>query len=84
MAKREKENIGCIFYAERSGDKWKQAKKIELKPDTAAYLSCGHPTLNNNASYMIFASDMPGGQGGKDLWITEYNKEKKFGVLLKI
>ena len=74
----KKENIGCdIFYAERSGDKWKQAKKIELKPDTAAYLSCGHPTLNNNASYMIFASDMPGGQGGKDLWITEYNKREK-------
>ena len=74
----KKENIGCdIFYAEKQGDKWKQAKKIELKPDTAAYLSCGHPTLNNNASYMIFASDMPGGQGGKDLWITEYNKREK-------
>ena len=80
--RQKKENIGCdIFYAQKQGDNWKQAKKIELKPDTAAYLSCGHPTLNNNATYMIFSSDMPGGQGGKDLWLTEYNKrEKVWGV----
>ena len=80
--RQKKENIGCdIFHSQKQGDGWKQAKKIELKPDSADYLSCGHPTLNINSSFMIFASDLPGGKGGKDLWLTEYNKrEKVWGV----
>lgn len=80
---REKKiNLGCdIYYAEPQGKSWKEATKIVLKPEGADSLSCGHPTLDKSEKYMIFASDLPGGQGGKDLWITDWDKsEKKWGT----
>lgn len=33
--------------------------------------STGHPALNSNGTKMYFASDMPGGMGGTDLYVTE-------------
>ena len=74
----KKTNIGCdIFYANKQGDGWKKAQKVVLKPDGADSLSCGHPTIDMTGNLMIFASDLPGGQGGKDLWYTEFNKRDK-------
>jgi peptidoglycan-associated lipoprotein len=78
----KKENIGCdIFVSTKQGDNWKQASKVVLKPEGGDSISCGHPTLNTTSTIMIFSSDLPGGQGGKDLWFTEYNKrEKSWGI----
>lgn len=74
----KKENIGCdIYFSEPQGKTWKEATKIVLKPEGADSLSTGHPTLDKGEKYMIFASDLPGGQGGKDLWLTEYDKRAK-------
>ena len=47
-----------------------------LKPDSLQSASCGHPTLDMTGNLMIFASDIPGGYGGKDLWITVKEKEE--------
>ncbi len=33
--------------------------------------SCMHPTLSADGKYLYFASDMPGGQGGLDIWVCE-------------
>ncbi len=74
----KKENIGCdIYFSEPQGKSWKEATKIVLKPEGADSLSTGHPTLDKAEKFMIFASDLPGGQGGKDLWLTEYDKRAK-------
>ncbi len=74
----KKENIGCdIFFSEPQGKSWKEATKIVLKPEGADSLTTGHPTLDKAEKIMIFASDLPGGQGGKDLWMSEYDKREK-------
>ena len=74
----KKSNIGCdIFTAKKQGDGWKKAELVVLKPDGADSLSCGHPTIDMTGNLMIFASDLPGGFGGKDLWYTEFNKRDK-------
>ena len=74
----KKTNIGCdIFTAKKQGDGWKKAELIVLKPDGADSLSCGHPTIDMAGLLMIFASDLPGGFGGKDLWYAEFNKRDK-------
>ena len=74
----KKTNIGCdIFTAKKQGDGWKKAELVVLKPDGADSLSCGHPTIDMTGSLMIFASDLPGGFGGKDLWYVEFNKRDK-------
>lgn len=44
--------------------------KISEFPHNSNEYSTGHPTLNENGSIMIFASDRPGGFGGTDLYYT--------------
>lgn len=74
----KKVNLGCeIFTAEAQGDGWKPATKIVLKPQGADSLSVGHPAIEKTEKYLIFASDLPGGFGGKDLWISVYDKKAK-------
>ena len=67
--------MGCsIFTAKKSGQNWGDAELIPIASDTFAI---GHPAITNDESTLIFASDMPGGQGGKDLWYITYDKKAK-------
>jgi peptidoglycan-associated lipoprotein len=70
-----KQNLGCdIWMCEAKGkDEWGEAKKLSLKSHDT--ISVGHPCVTDDGNFLIFASDMPGGYGGKDLWYTEYNKK---------
>jgi peptidoglycan-associated lipoprotein len=70
----KKRNLGCdIYMSELEGKGWGRPKKLSLKPSDT--LSVGHPCVSDDAKFLIFASDMPGGQGGKDLWYTTYDKK---------
>jgi peptidoglycan-associated lipoprotein len=72
----KKKNVGCdIYYADQQGKNWKEPVLISLK-DSVIY-SIGHPALDRTEKILIFASDMSGGQGGKDLWYSEYDKREK-------
>lgn len=69
----KKHNLGCdIWVSDKKGKSWGAPKKIILK--TADSLSVGHPCVNEEGNFMIFASDIPGGFGGKDLWYTTYDR----------
>ncbi|MCX7743833.1 MAG: OmpA family protein [Flavobacteriales bacterium] len=72
----KKNGSGCqIYSARRQGpDKWNEPVKLELAPDS---FTTGHPALTPDGKYMIFSSNMPGGEGGMDLWIAEYSKKEK-------
>lgn len=72
----KKQNLGCdIYTVERKGGKWGTPEKMKLK--YADSVSVGHPALTNDDLTLIFASDMDGGQGGKDLWMVNYDKRNK-------
>ena len=72
----KKQNLGCdIYEVERKSGKWGTPVKMKLK--NADSVSVGHPALTNDDMAMIFASDMEGGQGGKDLWMVTYDKREK-------
>lgn len=32
--------------------------------------NCTHPAMNSNGTMLFFASDMPGGYGGMDIWVS--------------
>lgn len=69
-------NIGCqIFSTQKKGKNWKTPLMLELTDSLS--VSAGHPATNRKGTFIIFASDMDGGRGGKDLWISEYNKRTK-------
>lgn len=71
----KKQNLGCeIFMSEAKGkDEWKEPTLIKgLKNHDS--ISVGHP-CTADGKFLIFASDLAGGMGGKDLWSTTYDKK---------
>jgi len=63
-----------IWSVERKGNAWGDPVMLSFQVDTVTY---GHPTLSPDDQEMIFASDMPGGYGGKDLYISHFDKKTK-------
>lgn len=57
-----------IYTAIGGDDNW---GKVEELPFNSDEYSCAHPTLDNESQKMYFASDMPGGFGGMDIYVTE-------------
>ncbi len=70
----KKQNLGCdIWVSTAKGKKeWNEPTKLVLK--THDSISVGHP-CTADGKYLIFASDLPGGFGGRDLWYTTYVKK---------
>jgi outer membrane protein OmpA-like peptidoglycan-associated protein/tetratricopeptide (TPR) repeat protein len=60
-----------LYSAEFEDNDWRKIKEI---PFNSNDYSCGHPTLTIDDKIMYFVSDMPGGYGGTDIWMTRYNK----------
>lgn len=61
-----------IFTSQRSEAKWSAPVKLEITADTlSAY---GDPAVSPDGNWLYFSSDMPGGQGGKDLWRINLNE----------
>ena len=54
-----------VFTLEYSGDSWGKPKSINLNNDD---FSIHHPFISPDGKLLFFASDMPGGQGGLDIY----------------
>ena len=72
-------NKGCdIFLSRKVDNNWTTAQLVPLKNDESTDVTTvGHPALTNDETHIIFASDMPGGMGGKDLWIAPFDKASR-------
>ncbi len=77
--KEKKKNSTCqIYTAEKKGKDWMEPQRLVLGPDTFTY---GHPSLSENELSLYFTSDLPNGQGGKDIWVVKReNKKKTWGT----
>ena len=78
----KKQNLGCdIWMSEAKGrEEWKEPTKVEIKSHDS--VSVGHP-CTEDGKFLIFASDMPGGYGGRDLWYTTYDRKTEKWALPK-
>jgi len=66
--------LGCqLITAKKMGRKFGQAEVVPIANDSAII---GHPAITPDDKIIVFASDLSGGQGGKDLW---YIKEEGRG-----
>jgi hypothetical protein len=69
MAKKKKfKNHSGIFIADLSGTDLGSLRPF--KYNNPRY-EVGHPSISRDGKYLFFASDMPGGQGGSDLYYCE-------------
>ena len=66
-----------IFTSSRSEAKWGAPQKFEITADTLSNYS--DPFVSPDGQWLYFASDMPGGQGGTDIW--RINLKDKHGTL---
>ena len=61
-----------IYRRKWNGVKWTRQKELSFNSDS---FSCGHPSLTNDGKTMYFASDMAGGYGETDIYITRLKKD---------
>ena len=55
-----------IYTSTRSGAQWSAPTKLDIVADTIS--SFAHPAVSADGLFLYFVSDMPGGQGGPDIW----------------
>lgn len=58
-----------IYYSEKTNNGWTEAKPFEY--NNMNEYSVQHPSLSADGNILYFASDMPGGFGGMDLYYSE-------------
>ena len=73
--------IGChIYISRKNGPTWGNPEKVEFDPNNLPAgdsLSFRHPCLSADGNTLYFASNMPGGFGGHDLYKCTYDKKTK-------
>jgi outer membrane protein OmpA-like peptidoglycan-associated protein len=57
-----------IFYSVKSGNAWKEPVALPFNSD--ASFSVQHPAISPDGNILYFVSDMPGGQGGSDIYAS--------------
>ncbi len=70
--------LGCgIFTSSKRGKTWSDPVLLPIAADS---IRVGHPAISKNEKIMYFASDLPNGYGGRDIWVAKRRrKNKAFG-----
>ncbi len=67
---------GCAIYkvSRQGGTTWGEPERVDLGGDSSTVM--GHPSVAGDESIYISA-DLPGGYGGKDIWVAKKAKSGK-------
>jgi outer membrane protein OmpA-like peptidoglycan-associated protein/tetratricopeptide (TPR) repeat protein len=68
-----KTNLLKIYYSTKTDGTWGEIMPFFLNSKD---FSVGHPSLSADGQTLYFVSDMPGGQGGTDIWMCKREGEK--------
>lgn len=72
----KKQDLACkIYEVVKKGVVWGDPEEIVLGTDSFTY---GHPAVSPDELTLYYVSNMPGGYGGRDIWMVK--KEKKGGA----
>jgi len=66
--------LSAVYQPEH--DMWSKPAPVKLGKNMETY-SFLHPSVAPNGKRLYFASDMPGGQGGTDIYYADWDKETK-------
>ncbi len=55
-----------IMSSNRTDASWSKPQEVKISNDTLSTFA--HPAVSPDGKWLVFSSDMPGGQGGMDLW----------------
>lgn len=79
---KKKEKMGCeLYHSKKEGSNWSEPELLPFfvkdEGDDSTQVTIGHPALSADGKTLVFASDAEGGKGGRDLWKSKYDDEKK-------
>lgn len=68
--------MGCGIYTTRQvGQDWANPEPVVMALDSGS--SVGHPALSLDDNILYFAGELPGGKGGRDIYMTTYNRRNR-------
>lgn len=70
-----------IFRTRMVDGKWMQPEPL---PFSSKEYSCAHPAISADGKTLYFTSDMPGGQGGTDLYYSTMNAQGIFSPAVNL
>lgn len=73
---RLKQGKVSTYRAKFDGKKW---KNIEPLPFNSSLYMVSNPSVSPDGKVLYFASDMPGGMGGMDIWKVTINEDGSYG-----
>src|SRR5208282_3740444 len=59
-----------LYTSVKSGKSWSKLQPFIF--NNADY-SLAHASISDDGNYLFFSSDMPGGNGGMDIWVCKKN-----------
>ena len=66
--------INCkIYISYKQNNAWSEPTLLSFNSDS---FSCGQPSISVDGKKLYFASDMPGGFGEKDIYVSSYDEVK--------
>ncbi len=72
---KEKPLSAEIYQVSRSGGKWSEPTQIIVGDSVLV----AHPSISPDGETLYFVSDMPGGEGGKDIWKASKSGDGNWG-----
>lgn len=66
-----------LYRATREGERWTNITRL---PFSSNEHSTSNPSVSRDGRTLYFSSDMPGGQGGVDLWKVAVNPDGTYGT----
>ena len=77
LSEKNKNSLNQLWFSVKKGNVWGEPEKFWFCNDSNKFAS---PSISFGGATLLFSSDMAGGQGGNDIWVTNYDKkEKKWG-----
>ena len=75
-SKWKKHNLELKIYT-KEGSSWKETN---FPYNNVKEYSLGHASLSEDGKVLYYASDMPGGKGGVDIWYSELQSDGSWGT----
>lgn len=68
-------SLKCQLYVcKKQGPSWAEPELLPFNIDSIAF---AHPAINVTGKVLYFTSKLPGGYGGKDIWMSTYDAKGK-------